>query len=314
MKKQIIISLVIFFIVSLLLSCSKNQPLTPLQKSDKKGTIQLNMRMSGNITGGKVTITQDSLILNKDVPINNQTSSVIFPRIPSGPWNITIALYDMDGYEIYSGSGRAKVEINETTQVNVKVFKNTGNLIIVLEPHDNKDDNYYFYYDFENNISTPWKTSGTTTTSFHTSVGLIDANHVLVNITNWQNNMRKYGNIEIDYGENNLQNFTFAKTLKMKFKIEGGNGWNINKIPLKVAPFFSYVYYNNFKPSIAWTSGPWTEVNPAMGWVDLSFDVTNYSAKDLANVKKIGLWFFVDQDNSLAGEVKFILDDIILEK
>jgi hypothetical protein len=89
--------------------------------------------MASAIASGQVTIQKGSQNAVLPITITNHTGSVTFPNIQVGHWSVSVALFDANGVEIYSGQGDAVVHKDQTTSLKVRVSPNTGNLEIIVD-------------------------------------------------------------------------------------------------------------------------------------------------------------------------------------
>lgn len=139
-KKLFLYSFMILCAAAIIFSgCSKDEMLNPVSSSsgssssDGKMGFAITLSHSLSIVSGTVTITKDAMTYQKPVTINDHQGSASFNDIQVGNWSISISLYDSDGIEIYTGTGTALVEKDDTTYVTVTVDENTGNLVINVD-------------------------------------------------------------------------------------------------------------------------------------------------------------------------------------
>ena len=115
-----------------LMSCSKNSPTAPSLAPDQ-GKMMFALDAADNIATGQVTVTKGALTHVLPITITDHSGTVTFAGIQVGHWNILVQLFDVDGAEIYTGTGEAIVTKNATTTVTIRVEHNTGTLIINVE-------------------------------------------------------------------------------------------------------------------------------------------------------------------------------------
>ncbi|MCD4813750.1 LamG domain-containing protein [bacterium] len=132
MRKILSIMTVIAISAFIAISCSQNNPIAP-STAPSQGKMMFALDAADNIATGQVTVTKGALTHVLPITIADHSGSVIFEPIQVGHWDILVQLYDVDGVEIYIGTGEAIVTKNNTTTVTIRVEHNTGNLEIIVE-------------------------------------------------------------------------------------------------------------------------------------------------------------------------------------
>jgi len=126
----------VLFSIFLLVGCSKNNPAAPSQNTPAQGKVTFAVDVSGtpadNAVTGRVTVTKGALTQTQNLTLANHTGTVTFTGVQVGVWSIAVQLFDQQGTEIYSGTGTATVNKDQTTTVTIAVNHNTGNLQIIV--------------------------------------------------------------------------------------------------------------------------------------------------------------------------------------
>ncbi|MCD4813749.1 LamG domain-containing protein [bacterium] len=132
MKRLALLLAVLAVPAVMFISCSQNNPIAP-NTAPSQGKMMFALDAADNIATGQVTVTKGALTHVLPITIADHSGSVIFEPIQVGHWDILVQLYDVDGVEIYTGTGEAIVTKDATTTVTIRVEHNTGTLIIQVE-------------------------------------------------------------------------------------------------------------------------------------------------------------------------------------
>jgi hypothetical protein len=88
---------------------------------------------SAAISMGVITLTKGSQRIDKSFDFTTSPVNVTLNAVQVGNWNISIALYDADGFKIYEGSSTVIVKKGVTSTASITVSAVTGNLEIIID-------------------------------------------------------------------------------------------------------------------------------------------------------------------------------------